>query len=294
MNQTDRKLKRLAKADSKPIPDNAVNAIDTVLDALPERKKSPLPYYLPRVLKTAAVSLVLLFVLLPNLSHSLAQSMQKLPVIGKLIKVITIRDYFYEDDYHQAEVEIPSLEAGETESNTSAAIDFINASVKELTDALLNRFETDLKELGNEAHFSLKVDYDVLTNTDEWFTLKINVYEGAGSSNTYFKVYHINKTNGRIEQLSDLFKENTPYLDAISKNIRQQMKEQMHENPHLSYWLDAEYPEWNFFNIKENQNFYFAENGNIVILFDKYEVAPGAMGTPQFEIPKTVYETYLK
>ena len=36
------------------------------------------------------------------------------------------------------------------------------------------------------------------------------------------------------------------------------------------------------------------EDGNIVIVFDKYEVAPGAMGTPEFEIDKEVYKMFLK
>ena len=38
----------------------------------------------------------------------------------------------------------------------------------------------------------------------------------------------------------------------------------------------------------------FSEDGNIVILFDKYEAAPGYMGCPEFEIPETVYAEYLK
>ena len=46
--------------------------------------------------------------------------------------------------------------------------------------------------------------------------------------------------------------------------------------------------------IEDNQNFYFSNKGNIVIVFDKYEVGPGATGTPEFEINKQIYEKYLK
>ena len=41
-------------------------------------------------------------------------------------------------------------------------------------------------------------------------------------------------------------------------------------------------------------NFYFSENGNIVIVFDKYEVGAGSSGAPEFEINKEIYEKYMK
>ena len=34
--------------------------------------------------------------------------------------------------------------------------------------------------------------------------------------------------------------------------------------------------------------------GNIVIVFDKYEVGPGSSGAPEFEINKEIYEKYMK
>lgn len=46
--------------------------------------------------------------------------------------------------------------------------------------------------------------------------------------------------------------------------------------------------------IREDANFFFADNGNLVIRFDEYEVAPGAYGCPQFEIPREVYEDCLR
>ena len=35
------------------------------------------------------------------------------------------------------------------------------------------------------------------------------------------------------------------------------------------------------------------EDGDLVIAFDKYQVAPGAYGCPSFTIPRAVYEAYL-
>lgn len=40
--------------------------------------------------------------------------------------------------------------------------------------------------------------------------------------------------------------------------------------------------------ITGDESFYFNENGEIVIVFDEYEVAPGYMGAVEFTIPKDV------
>lgn len=41
-----------------------------------------------------------------------------------------------------------------------------------------------------------------------------------------------------------------------------------------------------FGSIRSDIDFYINEAGNPVIVFDKYEVAPGFMGRPEFEITK--------
>ena len=41
-----------------------------------------------------------------------------------------------------------------------------------------------------------------------------------------------------------------------------------------------------FHGISENQSFYINKDGNPVIIFDKYSIAAGYMGTPEFEILK--------
>ena len=56
----------------------------------------------------------------------------------------------------------------------------------------------------------------------------------------------------------------------------------------------VEMTEWNFKSIKEDQNFYLNEDGQIVICFDEYEVAPGYMGLVQFTIDNSVVSDILK
>ncbi len=67
------------------------------------------------------------------------------------------------------------------------------------------------------------MDYEVVTNTEKWFTLKIRVHEAAGSSNTYYRFYHIDKVNGKIVELKDLFTSDG-FAAVLADNLRKQMK----------------------------------------------------------------------
>ncbi|MCH1968737.1 RsiV family protein [Romboutsia hominis] len=49
----------------------------------------------------------------------------------------------------------------------------------------------------------------------------------------------------------------------------------------------------NFKFIDKNQDFYINKNGELVICFDKYDVAPGYMGLVEFTIPNNVIKPLL-
>lgn len=292
MNEFDNKLKALAKQEEIPLTESASQRISSTLEGLPDKRINIKSRTYIKGWAAISAAVLVLFFTLPNVSPSIAYAMQKLPVIGRIVKVVTIRDYVYEDSHHSAKASIPRVEVDDDVLKQSAAL--INGDVDELTNALLERFKQDTKEIGSEAHTALDISYEVISNTDSWFTLKLTVFEGAGSSNTYYRYYHIDKSTGSIVVLKDLFKKNSNYAEAISQNIKDQMMQRMEEDDSQIYWLESEFPQWDFTSIKEDQNFYFAPDGNIVIAFDKYEVAPGSMGCPEFEIPRKVYEEYLK
>ena len=56
-----------------------------------------------------AAAFVGAFVALPNTSPTIAYAMEKIPGLGQLVRVVTFRDYEYEDEQHRADVEIPEL-----------------------------------------------------------------------------------------------------------------------------------------------------------------------------------------
>ena len=108
------------------------------------------------------------------------------------------------------------------------------------------------------------------------------------------KIYHIDKTTGKMITLEDLFADQADYQTVISENIKTQMKQQMAEDETKVYWLDSDVPEWNFQEISADVNFYINESGKLTIVFDEYQVAPGSMGIVSFEIPTEILKDIVK
>ena len=148
----------------------------------------------------------------------------------------------------------------------------------------MDQFYEDTDYGNNENHLAVQVDYDVITNTDSWFTLRLCATETAASSNMYYKYYHIDKSTDEIVTFSDLYGEDDAQKAQIKEDIIGQMEEQMKADDQKVYWISLVKEDISFNSEEEGWNFYFAENGELHIVFDKYVVGPGQMGCPDFAV----------
>lgn len=175
------------------------------------------------------------------------------------------------------------------ESDLKDTINQVNLDIDSITKELVERFKKELEE-SEEGYSSLDVDYEVVTDNDRWYTLKLSVLEVQASGYEYYRYYTIDKTTGSLMTLKELVGGDKG-IRAVSKEIKRQMEEQMSKDEEVIYFLDnPEVEEWNFEQVKDDQNFYFDGQGNLVIVFDEYEVAPGSMGAPEFTIKDTVWK----
>lgn len=297
MNDFDKYFKNKAAEEQTDIPSGIRNKIEETLDNLPEKpvnnkkKKSAdnkKIRILPRITATAACFVFIALFLLPNVSVIYAKAIEKVPLIGDIVRVITVRNYFYSDENHEMDIDVPKVE-----NENSEAADYINKNVDELTSELVAKFYEDLEITGNNGHGSIYVDYETVTNNNKWFTLKIKVYEVAGSSNTYYKYYHINKQTGKTVKLGDMVINNQAY-DVLNNEIQRQMRKAMAEDSNIIYWIEDSIIGTDIVAVTPDHNFYWNENGELVISFNKYEVAPGSMGTPEFVIKNDILDKTLK
>ena len=264
----------------------------------------------------AVAAAAALLVILPNTGADVAYAMGNLPVVGRLFQAVTFRDYQYESERFEANVEVPRIvvedvgkgemgkeeagtgekEAGTGEKrdeNVQQTVDEINFDIEQATSQLIEEFQ-ESAELG-ESYDSLEIHHETVTDNENYFTLKLSMYRGAGSGFESYKFYTVDKRTGKRIQIGDLFQEDSNYNELLSENIREQMRTQMAEDEGKVYWVDyEEVPEWSWERLKEDQNFYFDTEGNIVIVFDEYEVAPGYMGAREFTVQRALFEGILK
>lgn len=288
MSNFHKKLKGAFKKESLSVPDAVTEKIEHALSMIPEGARRAKVHLRHVAVYATCALLFTVFILLPNVSTVYASSLEDIPVIGDFVRVVTIRNYFYSDSNREMNITVPEIKSDGT------AAELINRDVADLTQTLVDRFYEDLKESGGEGHSGIYCDYDIVTDTDDWFTLKITVHEAAGSSNTYYKYYHIDRKTGSIALLSDLAAGEELY-SVINAEIKQQMKAEMAEDSDKIYWTeDNNDYGWDFTGIDGDHNFYFDSDGNIVIVFNKYEVAPGFMGTPEFTVKLSTLGDTLK
>lgn len=229
------------------------------------------------VFGTVAAALAL-SIILPNVSPGTAMAMANIPLIGKYFQVVTVRDFQYDENNKLADVKIPQVDTAQAQG--------INREIEAYTNQLLEEFKEDV-EAGEDNFRELSVSYEVTMDTDIWFTLRISAFEAQGGGANQVKYYHIDKTTGKEMKLADLFAANPNYISAISDEIKLQMREQMAKGGGKVYFIAGEGgTEDGFDTISPDEDFYLTPEGNLVIVFDEYQVAPGSMGCPEFTIPK--------
>lgn len=267
MDPLDEKLKQRAKEEPFPLPEEFSQRLEALcreLEAQPVRKKRV--FHPLRWTAGAAAALILL---LPNVSVSAQATMEQIPVLGSIVRVVTLRNYFYDDGHSFASVSIPSVSQG------GPGGDAVNEAVQEYTDRLLTQFQQDIQDTG-EGYQGLDVSYEVTCDTDTWFTLRINALQVQASGHEMVRYYHIDKTTGEMVTLSDLFPQGTDYVTPLSQEVLRQMEGE----PDF-------FPE-DFAAIDPQQSFYWDDQGDLTLVFDEAEVAPASRGVVEFHIPQEV------
>ena len=233
-----------------------------------------------------------------NLSSEISYALSEVPVLGSIVRVLTFKTFELKDNNFDAELKTPAIEGLDSKLEAMLNEKYLDENQK-LYDDFMKEIDELKKADMDEAHMGIASGYEVKTDTDKLLVIGRYVVNTAGSSSTTIKYDTIDKQNKLLITLPSLFKDEA-YIDIISENIKAQMKEQMKDENNV-YWLEDEMMgDENFSKIDKNQSFYITKDNQLVIAFDKYEVAPGYMGNPEFIIPSEllkdalVSEKYIK
>ena len=272
------------KYDEIPIPSELSKRVGKEIEKANMKRKKILVFR-RRVQKgtAAAAAVVVLFTAALNTNTAFAETAGQLPVIGPVARVLTFRSYQTEEEDLKISVEIPTIEMISEDMNG------LEQSVNEEILALCEQYAQAAKTRAEEyrqafldtggtedewaAHnIEIKVWYEVKSQTDEYLSLAIMGTENWSSAYSETKYYNFDLKEGKLVTLQDILGDE--YQQIANESIQNQMK----ENSEI-YWDDFE-------GIQEDTPFYLNESGNPVIVFEKYEIAPGSEGQQEFEIKR--------
>lgn len=230
----------------------------------------------------------LIFLVAINTSTTVASALSSIPGVDRLIKVLTIKEYIVDEDNFDASIKVPAV----TDMDNKELELGLNSKYLSENKALYDKFQAEIEALKEQGggHMGIDAGYEVKTNNDRILSIGRYVSETAASSSMEVTFDTIDKENEILITLPMLFKDDQ-YIERISNNIKEQMIAQMKADSDIVYWIPEsgdDVPTEQFTSIKKDQSFYINNDGKLVIVFNKYDVAPGYMGSVEFVIPTDV------
>lgn len=268
------------------IPDNLSDIVESAIKA--SKIKTLKSIIIRGSVSIVAASILLMTVLVIGLqsSQSFAQKASQVPILSQLVHLVTTVSYDKTTKYYESKVKIPEVtgldnKALENTLNEEILIKMLK-HIEEGRIRAKEYYHAFTETGGKEENYRpviIEVDYSIKSTTDDLISFGIHYFEALGSaySKTYYYTYSIG--DKKILSLGDIFGNN--YIEIINKEISTQIKKRLKEDS-SAYFID----DLGFKSIKKNQKFYINNNGQVVIVFDKYSIAPGASGEPEFVIPR--------
>jgi hypothetical protein len=277
----DKKLRNLKKEyKDTPIPDE----LDFIVKKALKEKNKRNGSWMKRIIGVGIA--VLVFITVVNASPSFANALSRMPVVGSHIKVLSVKEFKVDEGTAKVDIKVPAITSMENETLEST----LNEKYLEESRKLYSDFLSEMKEVKENGggHLGVESGYDVKTDNEQILAVGRYVVSTVNSYSEY--TYDtIDKKNELLITLPSLFKDGE-YINLINENLEEQMKSQMESDSDKFYWLEGE---MGFKTIAKDQSFYINDESKLVIVFNKYEVAPGYMGVCEFTIPTDVIADIL-
>lgn len=238
-----------------------------------------------------AAGLAIVFTTALNTNTAFADMAARLPVVGGVARLLTFRSYEKDEGDWKISVKIPSVEM--IAADTNGLDDSLNQEIHELcirygeeAQQRAMEYKKAFMETGGTeeewaAHnIEINVWYEIKSQTEDYLSFAVMGTESWTSAYSEARYYSIDLKNGKLATLQTLLGDE--YIRKADESIQTAMKERQ-ETEGIEFWAQDE---GGFSGIDENTKFYVNEKGNPVIVFDKYEIAPGAYGAMEFEVER--------
>lgn len=236
-----------------------------------------------------AAALAVVFTTALNTNTAFAEITSQLPVIGTVARLLTFRSYEKDEGDWKIAVEIPSVEM--IAEDTKGLDKALNQEIYDMcsryaeeAEARAMEYKKAFMETGGteeewEAHnIQIHVGYEIKSQTQDYLSFAVTGTENWISAYSETRYYSIDLKNHKMVTLADVLGDD--YARIAGDSIKAQM-EQMKAEQGIEFWAPED---GGFAGVAEDTRFYMNEAGNPVIVFQKYEIAPGAYGQLEFEV----------
>ena len=287
-----KKLKRAKEVyDSIKSPDELLYRVRYVIENREAEKKMNRNF---KILATVT-SFCLLFIVLLNTNRAFARKLAEIPIFSSVFTVKQVKKMSEQD---VIDVKIPAI-ASLSDKNFEEKV---NAEIMSKIESIINQNEEEAKiakeeyeQYAKENKIKTKfqpikytIDYEIKSNKNDILSFEVIQTQESESMKYFYTesyMYNIDLKNNKELTLKDILGDN--YQKIANREIAKQIQEMKKDENNLFFEReDAEYITEYAEDpavIKDYQ-FYINTKGNLVIIFEKYSIAPGYMGKLEFEI----------
>ena len=193
--------------------------------------------------------------------------------------------YSEKADNWSIEISVPRISGMASEVEQ----DELNAHFFECKDEMIAEYKQNVEFAkqsiaeGGEPHFGYQYSWDVITDSDDYFVFRTVWFLAAGSSTSLNEYWNLDKKTGKLLDFDEDAVTSLEQMASIREQIFAKMQE-VNESGEGMFWTEDDSLDISLGQVRYLNHWYYNQDGDLVITFDKYEIAPGAMGSPEFVI----------
>ena len=154
----------------------------------------------------------------------------------------------------------------------------INKLITQAIDDFTNEFKEFDKEPNTEHKLIADITFQNYYSDDKIISFSINATQIMADSYLQKKFYTVDLKTGEVYNIEHFL--GSDYQNIVKKSVQQQIAENKEKYPNLMYFDEAV----NNLKITNEQPFYINKDNQVVVVFNRFEIAPGYMSLPEFII----------
>ena len=259
--------------------------------------RSPI-YRLLRRTAAAAAGVLIAFTVGLNTNQAFAENMSRVPGLGFLASVLTVRSYHESEGDYNIHAEVPGIMQSQEETgNRSLQADKVNEEIERIADSYMAEAKAEFEEYKeaffaaggteeewNNRQMNISIDYEVKYQDEAVLSLELTAFKGWINASEERHYYNLDLSEDRELTLQDVL--GSGYAELCNKEVMRQIEERMaaDENQIFFGFGRAGDMAEGFTTVDENTDFYISGTGEVVLVFPEYSIAPGYMGTTEFTV----------